>query len=241
MDRIIPGVHRFYSSVFAPQRTFFEMLASKQQTPRALFITCSDSRVDPNLITQTEPGDLFLLRNAGNIVPPYGAANGGEGATIEYAVAVLGVKHIIVCGHSHCGAMKALFKPELYQELPAVSRWFRYAEATRRLVTERYADLVGAEFDRAAIEENVLVQLNNLSTHPYVTARVARGQLHLFGWYYDIGQGLIFAYDPETGIFAPLTDMPRATLPMVIRHHAPSCNGHGAWRNGQSVSALATT
>jgi carbonic anhydrase len=234
MDRIIQGVRRFQTSVYTAQRALFESLAAKQQTPQALFITCADSRVDPNLITQTEPGDLFLLRNAGNIIPPYGAANGGEGATIEYAVAVLGIKQIIVCGHSQCGAMKALLKPEAYQELPAVSRWFRYAEATRRLVTERYADLKGAEFDRAVIEENVLVQLNNLSTHPYVTARIARGELRLYGWYYDIGQGMISAYDSDTGVFAPLSESPRAALPLVIRHHAQACTGQAPHRNGQT-------
>ena len=110
MDKILDGVRRFRDTVFAEQRSLFERLARKQD-PQALFITCSDSRINPNLITSTEPGDLFILRNAGNIIPPYGAANGGEGATIEYAIAVLGVRHIIVCGHSHCGAMQALLTP----------------------------------------------------------------------------------------------------------------------------------
>src|SRR5690349_13003440 len=131
MQRIVRGVHKFREKVFGNQKEFFERLAAKQQTPDALFITCSDSRVDPNLLTQTEPGTLFLLRNAGNIVPPYGSAYGGASATIEYALAVLGVRHVIVCGHSHCGAMKALLRPESVHDLPAVAQWFRYAEATR--------------------------------------------------------------------------------------------------------------
>src|SRR3954469_10809519 len=109
MDKILDGVRRFRDTVFAEQRTLFERLA-RQQAPQALFITCSDSRIDPNLITQSEPGDLFILRNAGNLIPPYGAASGGEGATIEYAVAVLEIPNIIVCGHTRCGAMSALIQ-----------------------------------------------------------------------------------------------------------------------------------
>src|SRR6185369_7193555 len=112
MRKIRQGIVDFHRNVFPEQRTHFEALASKQQNPTALFVTCSDSRVNPNLFTQQEPGELFLLRNAGNIVPPYGHASGGEAATIEYAVAVLGIKNIIVCGHSHCGAMKALLDPK---------------------------------------------------------------------------------------------------------------------------------
>ena len=104
MQKLLEGLHHFQQNIFSSQRELFERLA-KGQSPETLFITCSDSRINPNLLTQTQPGELFILRNAGNIIPPYGAANGGEGATIEYAVAVLGVKDIIVCGHAHCGAM----------------------------------------------------------------------------------------------------------------------------------------
>src|SRR5688572_22576048 len=129
MQKLIEGLHHFQSQIFSSQRELFERLA-RGQTPDALFITCSDSRINPNLITQTEPGDLFIIRNAGNIIPPHGAANGGEGATIEYAVAALGVKDIIVCGHSHCGAMKALLEPERLVNLPTVGAWLSHAEAT---------------------------------------------------------------------------------------------------------------
>src|SRR6478736_4743690 len=131
MRKIIEGVREFQATVFREQRELFEALSRKPQNPLAMFITCSDSRINPNLITQTEPGDLFLLRNAGNIIPPSGAGNGGEGATIEYAVGVLGVQHIIVCGHSQCGAMQALLRPNAVDDLPAVAEWFRHAEATR--------------------------------------------------------------------------------------------------------------
>src|SRR5262245_65111216 len=123
MRKIIEGVRSFQKSVFNDQRDLFEALGRKQQNPLALFITCSDSRINPNLITTTEPGDLFILRNAGNIVPPHGAANGGEGATIEYAVAVLGLRNIIVCGHYGCGAMASLLRVEQLGDFPAVRSW----------------------------------------------------------------------------------------------------------------------
>lgn len=217
MDRIIRGVHDFRRKVFTGQQARFEALAAKQQTPMALFITCSDSRIDPNLVTQTEPGDLFIIRNAGNIIPPYGPSHGGEAATIEYAVAVLDIKHVIVCGHSHCGAMKALLKPGAVDDLPAVSDWFRYAEATRRVATETYADLTGADLDRATIQENVLVQLNNLCTHPFITARLSRGELSLYGWVYEIETGQIYEYDQSEGAFGLLTDRPRPVTPFGFR------------------------
>src|SRR5437764_15090805 len=127
MEKIFDGVRRFRDTVFAEQRLLFERLARKQD-PQALFITCSDSRINPNLTTQTEPGELFILRNAGNIIPPHGAASGGEAATIEYAVSVLKVSHVILCGHSHCGAMQALLGGEQDLDLPAVRAWFAHAE-----------------------------------------------------------------------------------------------------------------
>src|SRR5215207_10174403 len=126
MQKLVQGVQRFQRGISGPQRDLFMRLADGQR-PDALFITCSDSRINPNLITQTEPGELFILRNAGNIVPPYGAASGGEGATIEYAVSVLKLRHIIICGHSHCGAMNALLYSERARDLPAVRAWFAHA------------------------------------------------------------------------------------------------------------------
>src|SRR5688500_10298617 len=165
MQRLIEGIPHFQANVFGSQRELFERLA-EGQNPEALFISCSDSRINPNLLTQTEPGDLFILRNAGNIIPPHGAANGGEGATIEFAVAGLGVQDIIVCGHSHCGAVRGLLHPESLQDMPAVAAWLSHAEATRRIMREKYSDRVGAAQLTTAVEENVLVQLENLRTHP---------------------------------------------------------------------------
>jgi len=203
MQKLIAGLHQFQAQTFSSQRELFERLA-KGQSPEALFITCSDSRINPNLITQTQPGDLFILRNAGNLIPPHGAANGGEGATIEYAVDALGVKDIIVCGHSHCGAMHGLLKPEALANLPTVAAWLSHAEATRRIIQGNYPHLEGIDQLTAAIEENVLVQLENLRTLPSVAAKLAKGDLHLHGWVYQIETGQVFTYDARDGQFTLL-------------------------------------
>ncbi|MCK6485161.1 MAG: carbonic anhydrase [Phycisphaerae bacterium] len=209
MQKLVDGIHNFKEQVFGTQRALFERL-SHGQNPMALFITCSDSRINPNLITQTDPGDLFILRNAGNIVPPYGAANGGEAATIEFAVAGLGVRDVIVCGHSLCGAMKALIEPEPKPDMPAVGAWLAHAESTRRIIRENYTQLHGPSLVTAAVQENVLVQLENLRTHPSVAAAQARGELNLYGWVYKIETGDVFGFDPGQKQFVPLTKKPPA-------------------------------
>lgn len=207
MKKLITGIHHFQSQVFESHRELFERL-SKGQSPESLFITCSDSRINPNLITQTNPGDLFILRNAGNIIPPFGAANGGEGGTIEFAVAALGVTDIIICGHSHCGAVKGLLKPEQLKDLPAVAAWLSHAQATTRIMKENYADqgLSEDELINVAVQENVLVQIENLKTHPSVAARLARGEINLHAWTYKIETGEVFAYNQQSGQFAPLSE-----------------------------------
>jgi carbonic anhydrase len=203
MQKLIQGIHTFQEQNFVPLQDLFEKL-SKGQNPDTLFITCSDSRIDPNLLTRSEPGELFILRNAGNIVPPHGAANGGEAATIEFAVAALGVKDVIICGHSHCGAMKGLLHPEAVATLPAVSSWLSHAETTRRIVLDNYQHLEGDRLLTATVEENVLVQLENLRTLPAVASRLVRGDLHLHGWVYKIETGEVFAYDLSAGQFVPV-------------------------------------
>ena len=205
MQKLIQGIHRFQNEHFRSLHGLFERLA-QGQSPEALFVTCSDSRIDPNLLTQSRPGDLFILRNAGNIVPPHGAANGGEAATIEFAVAGLGVRDVIVCGHSHCGAVNGLLHPESVASLPAVASWLTHAEATRRIMQENYGHLQGPELLTAGVEENVLVQLENLRTLPAVAARMARGDLKLHGWVYKLETGEVFAFDPEQGQFVPLAE-----------------------------------
>jgi carbonic anhydrase len=137
-------------------------------------------------------------------VPPHGAANGGEAATIEFAVAALGVKDIIICGHSHCGAIQGLLRPEIVAALPAVSSWLSHAETTRRIVRENYGHLDGEQLVTATVEENVLVQLENLRTLPAVASRLVRGDLHLHGWVYKIETGEVFAYDSTIGQFVPV-------------------------------------
>ena len=203
MQKLIEGIHHFQRESFRPLQGLFEQLAHGQN-PETLFITCSDSRIDPNLLTQSQPGDLFIVRNAGNIVPPYGVASGGEAATIEFAVTALGVKDIILCGHSHCGAMKGLLHPEQITTLPAVAHWLKHAETTRRIMRENYQHLDGDALLTATIEENVLVQLEHLRTLPAVAARLKRGDLHLHGWVYKIETGEVFAYDAEAGQFVPV-------------------------------------
>ncbi|HEY1186007.1 MAG TPA: carbonic anhydrase [Gemmata sp.] len=216
MQKLIQGIHQFQGKSFVPMQGLFEQLAKGQQ-PETLFITCSDSRIDPNLLTQAKPGDLFILRNAGNIVPPHGAANGGEAATIEFAVAALGVKDIIVCGHSHCGAMQGLLKPEQVAALPAVSSWLSHAETTRRIMRDNYSHLEGERLLTATIEENVLVQLENLRTLPAVGSRLVRGDLHLHGWVYQIETGEVFAYDVESAQFVKLAEYNPQIEPTVRR------------------------
>jgi carbonic anhydrase len=205
MQKLIQGIHQFQDQIFGTQRALFERLAAGQQ-PETLLITCSDSRINPNLITQTDPGELFIVRNAGNIVPPFGAANGGEGATIEFAVVGLGVQNIIVCGHSHCGAMKGLLRPESLANMPTMAGWLKHAEATRWVAQQKYADLPDDRLLNVTIQENVLMQLENLRTHPSVAAGLASGKLKLHGWVYKIETGQVFAYDPDRGQFLPVTE-----------------------------------
>src|SRR5271157_5239969 len=218
MQKLVQGIHQFQKNGFVPLQGLFEKLA-KGQTPETLFITCSDSRIDPNLLTRSKPGDLFILRNAGNIVPPHGAANGGEAATIEFAVAALGVKDIIICGHSHCGAMQGLLQPEQVASLPAVSSWLSHAETTRRIVRDNYGHLDGDRLLTATVEENVLVQLENVRTLPAVASRLVKGDLHLHGWVYKIETGEVFAYDLASSQFVPLAEykFPADEAPIRLR------------------------
>jgi carbonic anhydrase len=205
MQQLIRGIHQFQTEDFRPLATLFQQLAERQ-TPETLFITCSDSRIDPNLLTRSRPGDLFILRNAGNIVPLGAATPSGEAATIEYAVAALGVRDIIICGHTHCGAMKALLDPSQVADLPAVASWLEHAAATRRIVTDHYGHLSEERRLVAAIEENVLVQLEHLRTLPVVASRLRRGDLHLHGWVYKIETGEVFAYDVATQTFVAVAE-----------------------------------
>jgi carbonic anhydrase len=211
MENLVRGIHQFQATHFKENQEFFARLSQGQQ-PDTLLITCSDSRIAPDLLMQTKPGDIFVLRNAGNIIPPYGAANGGEGGTVEFAVAALKVKHIVVMGHSHCGAMKGLLKPEDLASLPLVASWLKHAEATRRVIQENYGDLEGEALLNATIKENVLMQLDNLRTYPAVAARMTKGDLTLHGWVYHIESGQILAFDPDQSRFVPMSERPVAAV-----------------------------
>ncbi|MFQ5731666.1 MAG: carbonic anhydrase [Planctomycetaceae bacterium] len=204
MQKLVDGIHQFQSNIFSSKEKLFERLAGGQH-PLALFVTCSDSRINPNLLTQTEPGELFILRNAGNIVPPYGAVEGGEAATIEYAVRVLGVKDIVICGHSHCGAMGGLLDRPQLEQLPAARSWLCHAESTQRIIEENYAHITAAAARlTATVEENVLVQLEHLRTHPTVAAALGRQALNLHGWVYKFETGQVFGYHPQDGQFVSI-------------------------------------
>jgi carbonic anhydrase len=207
MEKLVKGIHKFQAGFFREKTELFERLASGQ-SPETLFISCSDSRVIPDLLMQTDPGDLFVLRNAGNLIPPHGAApDSGEAATIEYAVAALGVKDIIVCGHTQCGAMQALLYPEKISQLPRIQRWLGHAEATKAIVESSYRCSSPETLWRATVEENVLVQLENLRTHPTVAAALARGSVKLHGWVFEIQTGEVFAYEPTSELFVTLNKL----------------------------------
>jgi carbonic anhydrase len=190
VNELLDGLRRFQRDVLPGKRQLFERIA-EGQNPHTLFVGCSDSRVDPNLLTSTEPGELFVLRNAGNVVPPYGASTGGEASAVEFAVHVLGVKRVVVCGHSGCGAIHALLEEEAAADLPAMQDWLRQFEATRRIVSERRDGLGPDELMEHAIQANVLIQLSNLMTHPVVAARMQAGRLELLGCVYWIETGVV--------------------------------------------------
>jgi carbonic anhydrase len=205
MEKLVKGFLKFRTEVFGKKKELFTRL-SENQAPRALFITCSDSRVDPTLLTQTDPGELFILRNAGNMVPPYGFMQGGSTATIEYAMAVLKVPHIIVCGHTDCAVMKAVLHPEEVNDLPAVKEWVGQAETTRRLMREHYVDLKGNDRLTKTTQENVRSQLDHLRTHPAVALQLRKGKVDLHGWVYSISTGDVWVYDFETEEFTSLLE-----------------------------------
>jgi carbonic anhydrase len=205
MNKLIQGIAEFQQKDFKENRDLFKSLATGQD-PDVLFITCSDSRIDPNMITQTKPGELFICRNAGNIVPPHSPITGGITASIEYAVAVLGVKDIVICGHTDCGAMKGAMYPEKVKALHHVSNWLGHCSAAAARVKARHDGIASDEHIHELIEENVLLQMHHIQTHPVVAAKLATGSIELHGWVYDIGTGEITCYDNDKGKFVHVMD-----------------------------------
>jgi carbonic anhydrase len=210
MQHLVRGVHEFQNEYFQENQELFQALAHGQQ-PDTLLITCSDSRIQPGILMNAQPGELFIIRNAGNLVPPDGASNGGEAATIEYAVKVLKVAHIIVMGHSHCGALKALLQPESLAALPRVADWLKHAAAVRETLLTQYADCSEAELLNAAVQENALLQRKQLLTYPAIAKRVTAGKLKLHAWIFHFETGDVLAYDPATRYFASITNSQRTT------------------------------
>lgn len=206
MQQIVEGFLNFQKEIFPNQKELFRSLASSQN-PKALFISCSDSRLVPELVTQQDPGQLFVIRNAGNIVPSFGPEPGGVSATIEYAVVALGVTDIVICGHSNCGAMKAIASCQCLDSMPAVSHWLRYADAAKAVVEKKSYDTEDDKVN-AMVQENVIAQLNNMRTHPSVAVGLRNNALRLHGWVYDIESGVIRALDKDTKTFVTLSENP---------------------------------
>jgi carbonic anhydrase len=218
MPKFAAGVVKFQKDIYPQKKELFERL-SKGQSPEALFIACSDSRVETSMITQTEPGELFVCRNAGNIVPPHTTYTGGMTASIEFAMQVLNVPHIVICGHTHCGAMQGAMKPESVKNLPHVKEWLSYASAAVDITNEIAAKGTDAEKIQTLTEQNVILQMQHLRTHPSVALRLAKKELVIHGWVYDIKTGEVAAYDDVADKFIPVSDKYAAEIAsLAIKH-----------------------
>ena len=205
MPSFAAGVVKFQQEVYPQKRDLFEKL-SKGQSPEALFITCSDSRIETAMITQTDPGELFIVRNAGNIVPPHTTNTGGTTASIEFATAALKVPHIVVCGHTECGAMKGAMNPAGLDALPHVREWLGFSKAAVDIVNALGEGKNEEAKLKMLLEQNVILQLQHLKTHPAVATRLAKGDLCLHGWVYDIKTGDVEAYDEDAKKFVPVAE-----------------------------------
>jgi carbonic anhydrase len=215
VNELIGRVFGFEKTIFPNQADLYGKLATDGQSPKALMISCADSRVVPEQIMQAAPGDLFVCRNAGNIVPPFAQKNGGVSSTVEYAVMALGVRDIIVCGHSGCGAMKAVANPESLAGMPNVAAWLNHSDAAQKVVADAYHGLDEDARVRAISLENVVAQIAHLRTHPSVASGLARGEISLHGWFVDIHAGQVLGLDGETGRFVVMReDQP---LPIAVQ------------------------
>jgi carbonic anhydrase len=200
------GIRRFRTEIYPENEATYLKAVSEPQRPHALFVTCADSRIDPELITQSGPGDLFVTRNVGNLVPAYGEMMGGVSAVIEYAVMALKVQHVVVCGHSDCGAMKGLLHPESLEKMPTVKSWLKNAHAALSVANSlAEADEKPNELMLRLTEENVLLQLQHLRTHPSVAGAMAREELTISGWVYDIGKGEVRISEDGGRVFRQVT------------------------------------
>ncbi|MGQ3889820.1 carbonic anhydrase [Legionella sp. CNM-1927-20] len=202
--KLMYGIRQFQGKTFKDLEEVFIKL-SQGQDPDTLFITCSDSRIDPNVITHSKPGDLFIARNVGNIVPPYGVAC-SEAAAIEYAIEALKVKEIIICGHSQCGAMKGLLTPNLENAFPVVANWLTHARPVINQIEEQFSN-TEIDYDlklKATIEYNILTQIEHLKSYPSIIKKLNQQEITIHGWYYEIKTGEIFIYESQQKQFIPL-------------------------------------
>jgi carbonic anhydrase len=206
LEELKAGVRRFRTKTYPEHEDFYLKAASEPQQPHALIVTCADSRIDIETITHSMPGDVFVTRNVGNLVPAYGEMLGGVSAVIEYAVSALKVQHVVICGHSDCGAMKGLLHPESLEKLPTVKSWLKNAHAALSVANSlTETDDNKEERLRRLTEENVLLQLQHLRTHPSVAGAMAREELTISGWVYDIGKGEVRISEDGGRVFVPVT------------------------------------
>jgi carbonic anhydrase len=203
-DRLLDGVRQFRREVYPKLAASFKKVVQEGQKPHSLFITCADSRIDPEILTQSGPGEIFVSRNIGNLVPAYGEMLGGVSAIIEYAVVALNVSQVVVCGHTDCGAMIGLLHPEKVAGVPTVKSWLRNGEAALSIVQSRNKNRDKAAMLEDLIEENVLLQMKHLMMHPSVAGRLAQGSLLISGWVYDIAHGDVRIYEDAPKKFLPL-------------------------------------
>ncbi len=206
LDRFVEGFRRFQMRYFGEDRELFDRL-SKQQNPGTLLIGCSDSRVDPAIITQCAPGDMFIVRNVANLVPPFerGIRSQGVSAAIQFAVDELKVDRVVVLGHSQCGGIRALMQGRMSDDPDDfLGRWMRIAEPAKQKVLTDLPNKSAEVQRRAAELAAILVSLDNLLTFPWLKQRVEQGALSLHGWYFDFDQGALLGYDPEAQHFQPL-------------------------------------
>lgn len=202
LEHLKDGIRRFQTEVYPAQAEQYRRVMKETQRPHALIITCADSRIHPDVLTQAEPGEIFVSRNIGNMVPTYGEMVGGVSAVLEFSVSALGVRHIAVCGHTDCGAMKALLEPESVEAMPTVKSWLTNAHAA--LAAARALGKMSGEEDllQTLTEQNVLLQMRHLRTHPAVAAAMAKGELRISGWVYDIAAGEVRIVEGDASRFA---------------------------------------
>jgi carbonic anhydrase len=205
VERLKMGIKHFQQNIYPPNAEMYRRAAAMPQQPHTLVIACADSRVNVELITNSHPGELFVTRNVGNMVPAYSEPRGGVSAVIEYAVTGLGVRHIVICGHSDCGAMKGLLNTHSAEQMPSVRTWLANGHSALR-IAESVGQPSPEQRLRSLTQQNVLMQLAHLKTHPCVAEALALEQLTLSGWVYEIGTGEVRIAEDGLPPFVPLVN-----------------------------------